>query len=139
MKKNKFLKPFSGFSLIEILLVLAGIGFLVILIATLPNSINLVTQSRNESLAREIAVNEIESTRESLYANLAEGTQQINDQRIALLPGGSGEKTVAACDPAICTKSELVKKVTVNISWTHDGKKKEIKLTTFISKGGLNQ
>lgn len=132
--KNK-----NGFSLVEVLLVVVGIGFLVILMATLPNSVNLITYSRYQSLAREIATKQMETVREQSYANLALGTQELTDQRINLLPSGSGVKIVEDCDPAICTQSELVKKVTVTINWTQEGSNKQARLVTFISDGGLNQ
>lgn len=129
----------NGFSLVEILLVIAGIGFLIILMAALPNSVNLITHSKYQSLAREIAAKQIETVREQSYANLALGTEELSDQRINLLPAGSGVKAVEDCDPAICTQSELVKKVTVSINWIQEGSTKQIKLVTFVSDGGLNQ
>lgn len=132
----------KGFSLVEILLVIAGIGFLVILMAALPNSVNLITHSRYQSLAREIATKQIETVREQSYANLALGTQNITnltDPRIKLLPGGNGVKEVEDCDPGICKQAELVKKVTVSVNWTQEGSSKQVKLVTFVSDGGLNQ
>lgn len=135
-------KKITGFSLVEILLVLAGIGFLIILLSTFPNSIKLITWSRHQSLAREIAAKEIEITREQPYVNLAPGNQTIDgtdDPRINLLPEGSGEKIIEDCDELICSSSELVKKVTVSINWVQESSQRQIKLVTFISQGGLNQ
>src|SRR3989304_9196904 len=131
----------KGFSLAEILLVLAGVGFLIILLATFPNSIKLVTWSRNQSMAKEIAAQEVEKVREQSYINLAPGTQSLDetdDLRIGLLPEGGGEKVIADCDPAICIQSELVKKVTITINWNEEGNIRQAKLVTFISEGGLN-
>lgn len=128
-----------GFSLIEILLVVSGISFLIILVAALPNSINLVTLSRNQSLAREIAAKQIEETRQQQYINLALGTQNLTDSRINLLPEGRGEREISDCDISICLQSEEVKKVTVKVSWNQDGSEKGVKLVTLISEGGLNQ
>ena len=131
----------KGTSLVEILLVIAGIGFLIILVSTFPNTINLITLARHQSLAKEIATKEIESTREQSYINLTPGTQNItgNDTRFTLLPQGHGQKIIADCDVQICTQSELVKKVTVQINWFEEGQSKQVKLVTFISQGGLNQ
>lgn len=129
----------KGFSLVEILLVIAGIGFLIILMAALPNSVKLITHSKYQSLAREIAAKQIETVREQSYANLALGTQGLSDSRINLLPSGSGVKMVEDCDPQICTQSELVKKVTVTIDWIQEGSNKQARLVTFVSDGGLNQ
>lgn len=129
----------KGFSLVEILLVIAGVGFLVILMAALPNSVNLITHSKYQSLAREIAAKQIEAVREQSYANLALGIENLTDQRINLLPSGSGVKEVEDCDPAICKDAELVKKVTVTINWTQEGSNKQARLVTFVSDGGLSQ
>lgn len=126
----------KGFSLVEILLVLAGVGLLVILLSAFPNSIKLVTWSRQQSLAREIAAKQIEQVREQSYINLAPGTQSFT---VNLLSEGSGEKIIEDCDPTICTNSELVKKVTVLVKWNQEGILRQVKLVTFISQGGLNQ
>ena len=129
----------NGFSLVEILLVLSVFGLLIILLSAFPNSVNLITWSRHQSLAREIAVKEIERIREQPYSNLAEGTQSLNDSRIDFLPQGSGETKIEPCDSTICTQSELVKKITVKINWTQLSENKQVLLTTFVSEGGLNQ
>lgn len=137
MKNNK-----NGFSLIEILLVLAGVGFLIILLSALPNSIKLVSWARDQSLAREIAAKQIETTRDQSYINLALGTQTLDkttDPRFELLPSGSGQKTIENCDIQICTQSEHVKKITVTINWAQEGDIKHVQLVTFIAEGGLNQ
>lgn len=141
MKIKKILLFYKGFSMVEILLSIAGIGFLVILIASLPNSIRLIGGAKYQSLAREIAAKEIESTREQSYINLVDGTQILDkttDPRFALLPSGSGQKTIENCDPQICTQSELVKKIAVRINWTQENDQKKVELVTFVSQGGLN-
>lgn len=133
----------KGFSLIELLLVSLSVGFLVLLLANLPNSINLIGKSRQESLAREIISKAVEDRRAIAYINLSPGETPINDQRINLLPDGAGKILVEDCNPvnfpSICPNSENVKLVTVTISWKTAGKFQEAKVKTIIAEGGLNQ
>lgn len=127
----------KGFSLVEILVVIASIGFLVILISSLPNSINLVTKANNVSVAREIIQKEMEGQRSDTYINLS--SNSINDSRLKLLPQGAGEVLVEDCNPTICTEGEDIKEVTISVSWKDGGKDQSVKVKTFISKEGLNE
>lgn len=128
----------QGVSTIEMLIVIAIVGFLVILIAAIPNSIRLVGKARHNSLVREIINKELEDVRDIGYINLANGTQSVTDQRLSSLPDGGGQTVIEDCDPTICTNSEDVKKVTVTISWKEAGKDENIQVATFIADGGLN-
>ena len=133
------MKDEKGVSLIELLLVIVVVGAIVFLVANIPNAIGLITKSRYVSLAREIALKQVEDKRAIAYANLVPDITQISDPRISLLPQGAGIVTVADCDPLICTNSESVKKITVEITWKDNNKEQKIKLDTLIGEGGLNQ
>lgn len=128
----------QGVSTIEMLIVIAIVGFLVILIASIPNSIALVGRARHQSMVREIINKEVEDIRDIGYINLANGTQPVNDSRLSSLPQGEGQTIIEDCDVTICTQSEDVKKVTIKISWKEQGKLREESVTTLISDGGLN-
>lgn len=128
-----------GASLVEALIAVAIVGFVVLLLASLPNAINLVQKSKYLALAREIAVKNLEDTRQLKYDNLVNGEQDITDSRISLLPRGSGKTAVEDCSVSICTNSEDVKQVTVTISWSQRNNPQQVALKTFISKGGLDQ
>jgi Tfp pilus assembly protein FimT len=127
-----------GISTIEMLIVIAIVGFLIILIAAIPNSIRLISRARHQSLVREIINKALETKRSIGYINLANGIQAINDQRLSSLPDGTGETLIEDCDALICTEDEDVKKVTVTINWNEAGSTKEETMVTFISDGGLN-
>ena len=127
----------KGTSLVEIVVVIAVIGFLVILVSSLPNSINLITKAKNVSIAREVIEKEMEDQRSYAYINLASGP--VNDNRLKLLPEGSSEVLIEDCDPNICTKGENTKGVTITVSWKESGKAQSVKVKTFISEGGLNK
>jgi type II secretory pathway pseudopilin PulG len=120
------------------LIVIAIVGFLIILIAAIPNSIRLISRARHQSLVREIINKALETKRSIGYINLANGIQAINDQRLSSLPDGTGETLIEDCDALICTEDEDVKKVTVTINWNEAGSTKEETMVTFISDGGLN-
>lgn len=126
-----------GVSLVEVLLVVAAVGFLTLLLANLPNSIKLVGFSDHQSLAREVAAKSVEDIRSIPYANLANGTFSISDSRLSSLPTGSGSKVIADCAAPICTQGESAKQVTVTISWKEGGKTRNIILKTIVAEGGL--
>lgn len=128
-----------GFSLIESLVVIAIIGSIVFLIANIPSTMMLVGKARHVSLAREIAVKQIEDKRTINYTNLVNDNSPISDTRLSLLPFGNGTVVVADCDAAVCTNGENVKQVTVTVSWKDNNKTQTVSLKTMIGEGGINQ
>lgn len=129
----------KGTSLVELLLVITAIGFLILIIANLPNSLNLISKSRHLSLAKEMASKEIEDRRALQYINLADGETNITDSRKNLLPEFTGTTSVNNCPAVVCTQSEDAKMVTVTITWQEAGKTQTVKMDTLISQGGLSQ
>lgn len=136
--KSQFSISQTGVSLIEALLVVVIIGSIVFLIANIPNGMMLINKSRHLSLAREIAVKQIEDKRTISYVNLANDNSPISDTRLSLLPEGSGTIVIEDCDPAVCTNGEHAKQVTVTISWM-ETKSQIVSLKTLIGEGGINQ
>lgn len=128
-----------GVSLIESLLVVVVIGSIVFLIASLPNSLMLVGTSRHISLAREIALKQIEDKRNINYSNLVNDNSAILDSRLSLLPVGNGTVEVLDCDPSVCSNGEHIKQVTVTVFWKDNDKTQTITLKTMIGEGGINQ
>lgn len=133
------MKPESGVSLLESLLVVVVMGMTVVLMANIPNALGLITKSRNLSLAREIAAKQLEDKRAISFANLVSDTTPISDTRISLLSEGAGTVIVTDCDPLICTNGEHLKKISIILSWKDNNKTQTINLDTFIGEGGLNQ
>lgn len=129
----------KGVSLVEALLVIVVISTLVFLLANLPNAMSLINKSNHMSLAREIAVKQIEDKRNTNYANLVNDTSNIVDSRMSLLLSSLGTVTVADCDPTICTNSEHIKKITITINWKDNNKTQTVTINTFIGEGGINQ
>lgn len=127
----------QGISLVEVLLVATIIGFLVIIIASLPNALSLMGKSGRISLAREIATKTIEEKRQLTYANLSYGEEAISDARLGKLPAGSGKSVVTDCDVAICAGGESVKLLEVTVKWAEGQDFQEVKLETFVAEDGL--
>ncbi|MDO8573522.1 MAG: hypothetical protein Q7R77_02100 [Candidatus Daviesbacteria bacterium] len=129
----------KGVSLIESLLVVVVLGSVVFLIASIPNSLMLVGKSRHVSLAREIAVKQIEDKRNISYGNLVNDNSPINDSRLSLLPDGSGTVAVLDCDPVICTNGESIKQIKITVNWKENSKVQTVNLQTMIGEGGISQ
>lgn len=129
----------KAFSLIELLLVIIVIGTSVFLLANLPNALNLISKSNHMSLAREIAVKQIDDKRSISYINLVNDTSSIIDSRLSLLPSANGTVVVADCEVTICTNSENIKKITVTVNWKDSNKNQTVSIDTFIGEGGINQ
>lgn len=133
------LKSENGVSLIELLLVIALVGFLVLLMANFPNSITLIGKANHQSTALKIASKALEDKRGLQYANLANGETPLSDTRLLSLPSSTGLVLVEDCDPLICTQGEEVKQVFIKVTWQEGGKLQEINLKTLISEGGLSK
>lgn len=127
----------KGFSLVEIIIVTALVGAIVIIIANIPQAIKLIGTSSNESIAKQIIAEKIESLRSETYDNLANGTTQISDRRLSSLPSSSSSVLVEDCPQSICVNGELVKQVTINVTWKDADKTKNVLVSTLIAKGGL--
>lgn len=128
----------AGFSLLEILLAVVIIGFIVLTIANIPSSLQLIGKSRYSSLARDIVSQEIETVRAQGYASLANGTASFTDNRLFSLPNGAGQVVVADCPLTICKSGEQTKQVSVSVTWLENKSgTKNVSVTTLISDGGL--
>lgn len=127
----------SGFSLIEILLVVLVAGMIIAVLANLTPTINLLTTSNRENTARQIVAKRIEDIRAQGFDNLANGTDPFSDPRLTSLPQSGASTIIEDCPAQICVNSEPIKKVQIQVSWVENNQSKEFSATTLISKGGL--
>lgn len=127
----------SGFSLVEILLVVLIVGFIALLLGNIPSSLKLTGNSNHQSLAKQIATEQMDNLRLKTYANLANGTTNISDPRLSSLLASTGTITIADCAPPTCLSNEKAKTVNVYISWNEGSKNTNIQFDTLISEGGL--
>lgn len=129
----------KGFSFVEILLVIMVVGLIVSLISNLPNTVSLISVSRRDSIAKDIATKEIENIRLKGFDNLGSiGTSSFSDSRLNQLDSSSATLTIADCPGDICKNGETdVKQITVTLTWREKNQTRSINLATLISKGGL--
>ena len=127
-----------GFSIIEVIMVVAVAGAIVLVIANLPASINLIGKSDHESIAKEIAQQTVEDYRSKTYANIANGNNSLTDSRFSKLPGGTGVIVIEDCPQTLCQNAEAVKKLTVTVSWNEKQEPRSVILTTLVAEGGLH-
>lgn len=132
MSRNQY-----GFTLVEVLLLVLIVVFIVVLSINIPSSLGLVGDSQYNSLAKEIISQKIEDIRAQSYDNLANGVTSPWDDRLNNLPFSSITQTVADCPTNICTHSEKIKEVGVQINWSEGKSQKNLQIVTFIGKGGL--
>lgn len=136
--KFKIINSKYGFALVEVLLVVLIVGFLALLISNLPSSLRLNSNSKYQSIAKQIASKQIETLRQQTFANLSLGTTPIVDTRLSTLPSGSGEVTIADCPASVCPNNEQLKLVTIKIQWVEENSNpKSATLETLIGEGGL--
>lgn len=133
------MKKERGVSLVELVLVVAAVGFLALLVNNLPSSISSINKSRHASLARDVAGKQIEYLRRQTYTNLSLGTESFYDSGLSNLPGALATYEVEVCSPEICPNQEEVKEVRVKVYWNESGDNKSVELTTIIGEGGLGQ
>lgn len=131
----------KGVSLMELVLVIAAVGFLVLLIANLPSSISSINKSRHMSLARDITSKEIDSLRKQTYNGLTITTEPVtfSDSSLMDLPTPTATYEISDCPADICPNAEKIKKIKVKVTWKEQGDNKVVELTTLIAEGGLSQ
>ena len=127
----------AGFSLVEMVVVIAIAGMIVLFLVNIPSSLGLIGGSKQESTVNQIINKKIEDLRSLGFDNIANGTTTISDSRLSSLPNSSSEVIIEDCPPNICTGNESIKKVSVKVSWTASGKPKSVEVKTLISQGGL--
>lgn len=137
MKAAQLLRSQKGFSIVEIVAFLFLAVVITVLVMTLPNSFNLVGESRHESLAKEAVAEKIEDLRSESFDNLANGTSAFFDPRLSKIPENSAQVLVEDCPSDICQNSEEIKKITVSVTWNEGVSEKKVEVTTLIARGGL--
>lgn len=130
----------KGFSLVEVIMGVFITGVMVIVIANIPQAMKLIRGSQSESKVREVVAKKIEDIRLSGYDNLGNnlpGGTPINDPKLNSLANVSGTVLIGDCPPEICTNGELVKNVTIAVTWTENANPKRFSVSTLVAKGGL--
>lgn len=129
----------KGVSLVELLLVVAAVAFLALLINNLPSALASINRSRHASLAREIAVKQVDYLRKQPYINLADGSSPFSDTGLSSLPQSAATFVIEPCPETVCPGQEEAKQITVEVSWKESTDDKKVQLVTLIGEGGLGQ
>ncbi|RJP46033.1 MAG: type II secretion system protein [Armatimonadetes bacterium] len=141
MIATRILKDAKGFSLIELVLVVAMISFIALLINNLPSALASVNRSRHTSIAREAAERQLESLRRWPFDQLTLGVYQFDDTDLSQLSEVDAFYEVENCPAQICAweESEMSKPkaVTVKVTWKETGKLQTVNLVTLVSQGGV--
>ena len=129
----------KGFSIVEIIIVVTIIGLLVLLISNLPTVLTVNTDSRNSSIAMEVANKKMDELRRQTYSNLTNGTAQFSDSSLDDINKAAATLNIEDCPVTICTNNEEAKLVTIEIAWNEANGKKTVNLETIIAQGGMGQ
>lgn len=131
--------PSRGFSLVEVIIAVFLTGLIVLVVANIPQAVRLITGSKGESKVREVVAQKIEDVRLSGYDSLDSETGPVTftDPKLDSLNSVNGAVLVEECPEDVCTHDELIKKVTVTITWTENTEPKRFSVATFVAKGGL--
>ena len=113
------------------------VGFISLLLGNVFSSLKLIGSSSHEGVAKEIITTRLEKLRSSGYDNLANGSSTITDTRLSSLPAATSQVLIEDCPINICANFELLKQVTLRVSWNETKTIKNVTLVTFIGKGGV--
>jgi type II secretory pathway pseudopilin PulG len=133
MLKNRTKQHEDGFTIVELIVTLAALGFFVVSIGTLFANI---TRSQHATDLMEVASNagesEIESLRNNGYASLTVGTTNFTSQLPTALPSGS-------TGSAVITKptSDIVR-VDVTVTYPVGKSSHSVELSSLIARIGIN-
>lgn len=136
---KNYLKRSDGFSLTEVIVAIFLLGIVILVIASLPQTINLISLSQTESEVREVAAKKLSDVRLTGYDNLPIGTTNFSDSRLNGLSGLSAVMEVVDCPLTICPEGNAVKlkQVTITIDWNENNAAKHFQLDTLVGQGGL--
>ena len=127
----------SGYSLVELVLVIFVAGLIILVLANIVPAMNFINGSSHENVARQIAAKQLEDIRAQGYDNVAKGSSSFSDSRLNTLSHGAGSVIISDCPSNICLNNELIYTVKIQITWIENGKNKIFTIDTLLAKGGI--
>lgn len=127
----------TGFSLIELIMVIFIAGAIMLVLANLTPTFKLLSTSNQENLARQIVAEKIEDIRSAGYDNLANGEESFSDPRLTQLPQGNAEINIGDCPAQLCQNGEETKQINITVNWYENDQDQSFSVSTLISKGGI--
>jgi prepilin-type N-terminal cleavage/methylation domain-containing protein len=130
MNRSRFSIKNTGFTLIEVLVAIAIVGFVVIMHDLVVRSLVASQFSRNKELALTVASHKLEELRGLGYSSLPV-SGSFADTTLSALPSGTASITVSNYNAG-------VKHVTVTVSWTEQtAGARSVVLDTLIAQAGV--
>lgn len=127
-------KKSLGFSFIE---VIVGVFLLEIMLISLISVIilgfNLLSKTKQISLATQIVQEEMEWIRNRTFDEIAELETTFGNNNLSLLKDGRGYITVEE------GPGEDIKKISVRVCWIYRGKEMNKGVVTYIAREGINR
>ena len=138
MKKNNLITN-KGVTFMELIVAVSVLSIaLLALYAVMTYGIRINRQSKSLAVSYEIANKEIETVRNTPFANLTNQTAgsfySDSATDLARLSGGYGTLTIRDYGG-----SDKIKEIIVNVIWTDTDQTKTTTVTTLAAEGGLNQ
>jgi type II secretory pathway pseudopilin PulG len=129
------MKDQSGITIVELIITIVAFGFIASGIATLMlNVIGVQRQASNLQVATRAAQTEVESLRNDNYDSLTDGQ---NVDFTTSLPGTLPAPKTGSV--AITEPTAGIKRVDVTVSYTDDGRTRNVELSSLIGVIGISQ
>ncbi len=130
--KIKNLKSISGFTLIEILVVLFVVAILGVILLTTSGTLAQRHSSNLQSIAAKIASKEIERLRGLDFLSLPSSGTITGDPDLTKLPSANAQRTVTNYQSA-----PEIKQVNVTVTWQVNEVNRQVSMETLIYQYGI--
>jgi len=121
----------KGFSLVEVLIAVVIIAILGFILLTTSGTLTQTHTSNLQTIASKIASSELETLRETNFAQLP-GSGPITDPNLGKLPSGTATRTISNYQGSL-----LIKEVNVTVNWTWNGSPRQFQLASLIYENGI--
>jgi len=127
----------GGFTLIEVLITIFILAIvLMTLVSAFIYGYNLLSRTKQVSLATQIAQEEIETIRNMPYDNILALGSSFTNERLSDLLNGQGVLAIEAV-PGDTTGN--IKKLTASVRWTFKGQQMRKDIVTYVTREGINK
>jgi prepilin-type N-terminal cleavage/methylation domain-containing protein len=130
-------KKKGGFTLIEVLITIFILAVvLMTLVSAFIYGYNLLSRTKQVSLATQIAQEEIETIRNMPYDNILALGSSFTNERLSDLFNGQG---VLAIEAVPGDTSGNIKKITASVRWKFKGQQMRKDIVTYVTREGINK
>jgi prepilin-type N-terminal cleavage/methylation domain-containing protein len=130
-------KKKGGFTLIEVLITIFILAIvLMTLVSAFIYGYNLLSRTKQVSLATQIAQEEIETIRNMPYDNILALGSSFTNERLSDLFNGQG---VLAIEAVPGDTSGNIKKITASVRWKFKGQQMRKDIVTYVTREGINK